>query len=306
MSLEVLQDIHLSDKELWQEFRYLWDNGAYITAIQLLNQNQQLATKYVTAEWMTTLGNLVYTLENLPIDFKKKIIVSYLPPELEVGDIWFQIQIGELNINVSVGQIEIGNLSTTISYSDTFINAIAFKDCKEIVVNQVINETNHQVTFSINEVLDYQVTCLVFSTDNANLITRNYTLSYDSTTVNFVYTGVILSAYSLDNNNNRCMCEKQIDPQTGEFVFKGNPIKANYKLRLICIPSEYLADILNSDSGTLTGDTVTLICDGYMVNSFVMDSNNNFVIVDTSFINNQAIFNASQNTETLSVQLYYT
>lgn len=268
MSLELLQDIHLSDDEFWTEFQYYWKNGNYSRALQILEENQELVTKYVSAEWFNSLTTFIYQLETLPDNFnKKQIKVSYLPPDLEVGDIWFQLELGEINIDVKMSIIPAGSTSVTTTYSNTLINALAFKNNEEVLVNQVINETNHSVTFSISESLDYPVICMVYYSNNSNLEINTINFSVGDEMFVVGYSGEILSVVCLQDNNKNIV--NIYDYNSNELFFKMNPATENGIIRICSIPSANLNEILNVNSENLSGTVLRLTCDGYMVNSIL-------------------------------------
>lgn len=308
MSLELLQDIHLSDDSFWTDFQYYWKNGSYSRALQILEENQELVTKYVTAEWFNALTALVYQLETLPDDFnKKQIKVSYLPPDLEVGDIWFQLELGTLTIDVNMFIIPAGSTSVVATYSNSLINAVAFKNNEEVLVNQVVDETNHSVTFSIGESLDYPVICMVYSTNNSHLVASVVSESSGINNFTIPYSGALLSVMYLDQSNNRNMVNLTIDNANVGFSLSENT-SAVTKGRVVYIPTVYLSEILNVSSSNFTTTSSTLLCDGYMVNCFVVDnSDNSVVLTDVIFSLNNAIIGVPQNTNlSLNCTLYYT
>lgn len=308
MSLELLQDIHLSDDSFWTDFQYYWKNGSYTRALQILEENQELVTKYVSAEWFNALTAFIYQLETLPDDFnKKQIKVSYLPPDLEVGDIWFQLELGTLTIDANMFIIPVGSTSVVATYSNSLINAVAFKNNEEVLVNQVVDETNHSVTFSIGESLDYPVICMVYSTNNSHLVVNVVSESAGINSFTIPYSGALLSVMYLDQSNNRNMVNLTIDNANVGFSLSENT-DAVTKGRVVYIPTAYLSEILNVSSSSFTTTSSTLLCDGYMVNCFVVNnSDNSVVLTDVTFSLNNAIIGVSQNTNlSLNCTLYYT
>lgn len=308
MSLELLQDIHLSDDNFWTDFQYYWSHGAYSRALKILQDNQQLVTKYASAEWFNALTTFIYQLETLPNNFnKKQIKVSYIPPDLDIGDIWFQLELGDINIDVGMFIIPAGSTSVTGTYSNTLINAVAFKNLEEILINQIIDETNHSVIFSLGESLDYPVICMVYSTNNSHLVVSVVSESSGINNFTIPYSGVLLSIMYLDQTNNRNIVDLSINSDNVLFSLSANTTAVT-KGRLAYIPATYLSEILNVDSSNFSGISSTILCDGYMANCFVIDiSNNNIVLTDVVFNLKNAIIKVPQNTNlSLNCTLYYT
>lgn len=307
MNLSLLQDLHLNDENLLNEFKYFWENKDYTRAISILENNQQLVTKYANAEWFNCLTDYVYQLENVPSDWgKKQIVVSYLPPNLNPGDIWFQIQLGSLSINVYVSTLEIGSTTTSITYDDTLINAVAFSGEEEIITNQVIDESEHTVTFSIDEAYDKLITCIVYTTDNVNVVVGTNSVATGTTTFQMSYSGALLSAMYLDNSNNKQIVNMNI--QSSQIVYALNSASTvATKGRIVYIPTNKLGEILYVSNTVFSSVISVLLCEGYMVNCFVIDSLKNIVLSDVEFDLNKAIIKLPQNTNnSFDCTLYYT
>ena len=87
------QDIHLEDKELWNQFQTEWNSGNYTAAIELLN-NAALTNKQLNATVINDITTVITTLENQKDDsFKSdKIKVASEPPaDLTDGGVYFKL-----------------------------------------------------------------------------------------------------------------------------------------------------------------------------------------------------------------------
>ena len=306
MNLSLLQDLHIEDKNFWNNFQYFWANKDYINAINYLQNNQQLTTKYVDAEWFNNLTNKIYQLETVPDWDKHSIVVSYLPPDLEVGDIWFQLQLGDILIDVYTSIIPVGSTSTTITYSNTLINAITFNGNKEVITNQTINESNHTVTFSLDTIYTQPVICMVYSTDNVNVTVNVSNIVSGSTTFQLSYSGSLLSAMYLDNLNNKQIANINIQSSSVNYSLATASTDTTIG-RLVYIPTANLSEILHVSNQNFSSTIANLLCEGYMVSCFIKDSSNNVTMGDIEFYLRDAIIKVPQNTNTsLSCTLYYT
>jgi hypothetical protein len=307
MSLSLLQDLQLSDENFLDNFKYFWENKDYTRAIDILKNNQQLATKYASAEWFNHLTDYIYQLETVSSDWdKKQIVVSYLPPDSKPGDIWFQIQLGSILINVYISILSIGSTTTSISYEDTLINAVAFSGGEEIITNQVINESGHTVTFSIGEVYDKLITCIVYSTDNANVVVDTDSIITGTTTFQMSYSGALLSAIYLDNSNNKQIVNMNIQSSYITYTLNTASTVATVG-RIVYIPTNKLGEILHASSQTFSSIMTTLLCEGYMVNCFITDYLNDIVLGNVEFYLNNAVIRLPQNTNnSFNCILYYT
>lgn len=307
MNLSLLQDIHLSDENFWSDFLYYWNAQNYTRAINILQENQQLVTKYVSAEWLNALTAFVYQLETLPDNLnKKQIIVSYLPPDLETGGIWFQLQMGDILINVYTAYIPAGSTSVSINYSNTLINAVAYKNNEEVIVNQVINESGHTVTFSLNEAITNPVVCMVYTTNNANVVVNTVSASSGTNSFQVTYSGSLLSVMYLDNSNNRQFSDLTIGTTAVTYNL-GSSSSTTTKGRVVYIPTNQLSNILKVSSKTFSSTTTTLLCDGYMVSCFLTDASDKVIQGDVGFDLTDAVINIPQNNNSsIKCVLYYT
>lgn len=92
----MIQDIHLSDRDLWELFYKHWINGRYQDALNVL-QNSQLSEKYFNATMINNIQSIVRNLEEVGlenIDWKKDQLIKLAnePPEdISDGDVYFQI-----------------------------------------------------------------------------------------------------------------------------------------------------------------------------------------------------------------------
>lgn len=319
MSLSLLQDIHITDKNNWKDFLSYWKSGKYPKAKQLLENTEELSTKYVDAEWFNSLTDFIYGLEILPNNFtKKKIVVSYLPPDLEVGDIWFQLEMGGINVNVFTNVISTNSTSTTITYNsnDILINAIAYKNNEVITINQNIDEPNNQVTFSVNEAPDHIITCMVFSVNNINVQVDRYTPSVGSDDFTMSYNGSLLSVMYLDESGNRSMTNLTFATRPTGFriLFDlGSPISSSStKGRIVYISSSHLSEILKTGSSSFSSTNEILLCDGYLTECFITQPTSTsgvkeVILGDISFVLQNAIIGVEQNVNTsLDCVIYYT
>ena len=87
------QDIHLEDKELWNQFQTEWNSGNYTAAIELL-KNAALTNKKLNAAVINDITTVITTLENQKDDsFKSdKIKVASEPPaDLTDGGVYLKL-----------------------------------------------------------------------------------------------------------------------------------------------------------------------------------------------------------------------
>ena len=61
--MALLQDIHYTDNNFWTELLNCWNTKNYVRAVRLLEENQELTSKYVNAAWFNLLTNNIYNLE---------------------------------------------------------------------------------------------------------------------------------------------------------------------------------------------------------------------------------------------------
>lgn len=90
-----VQDIHISDKSLYNQFVNYWNNGNYANAISLFNTNlSQLGSKGFTAQNINDIIDLLIDLQNNddPTFKTEKIQFSPSPPAgMTSGQIYFKI-----------------------------------------------------------------------------------------------------------------------------------------------------------------------------------------------------------------------
>ena len=86
------KDIQLTDKELWAQFRPLYQSGDYASALTLL-QNSQLSGKSLIADVLNATTDYLVQVENLnDPDFKAdRAVVQSSQPVHTAGHLWFQV-----------------------------------------------------------------------------------------------------------------------------------------------------------------------------------------------------------------------
>jgi len=86
-----VQDIHLTDENLWEQFYTLWNSQDYTSAINLL-ETSQLDTKVFLNTVINDIQNQLIVLQNnSDPTFKNNIIqTSATPPVLSTGEVYFQ------------------------------------------------------------------------------------------------------------------------------------------------------------------------------------------------------------------------
>ena len=88
----MIQEIHLSDKTLRNNFIEYWNNGQYSECISIL-QNAQLNNKKTIASVFNNITSGIVNLENNsdPTFKADKIVVSTIAPTgLSSGSVWFE------------------------------------------------------------------------------------------------------------------------------------------------------------------------------------------------------------------------
>lgn len=92
----MIQDIHLSDRDLWEQFYQYWTSGQYQDALNVL-QNSQLTDKYFNATMINNIQEIVRETEETALeneDWKYQQIIKlaeYPPSDMDVGEVYFQI-----------------------------------------------------------------------------------------------------------------------------------------------------------------------------------------------------------------------
>lgn len=87
------QDIHLRDKDLWIQFYSYWNEEKYQEALDVLNNNTQLTTKYFGATVINAITEQLTDLQNnIDPTFKQnKIITSPTAPAgMQSGEVYFK------------------------------------------------------------------------------------------------------------------------------------------------------------------------------------------------------------------------
>ena len=87
-----VQDIQLTDKELWGQFQSLCQSGDYASALALL-QNAQLINKALTADVLNALTDYIVQIENTSdSSFKQdRIPCQTKQPTQNTGEVWFEV-----------------------------------------------------------------------------------------------------------------------------------------------------------------------------------------------------------------------
>ena len=87
------QDIHLEDKELWNQLQTAWEQGDYTAALNVL-KNASLSDKQLNAATINTLTTELLSLQaQSDPSFKTGTIVvaSEPPSDLAVGKVYFRL-----------------------------------------------------------------------------------------------------------------------------------------------------------------------------------------------------------------------
>lgn len=276
--VNLVQDIHLSDVELWEYFKKYWDDRNYVAALQLLNTNQKLLTKYLSAEWLNALTSLVYELENnSDPDFKAdKIQLSYIPPALETGGVYFQLSDDNMNILVSMGFIQTGTSSVTISYPSTdttLVNFMAFDNLALCKTDVTIGVSD--VTFSTAENVTRPIVCLVFYAPNELVSVATGSIDPFSIEAEIEcddhqsMSNYFLSTYAVDSATNKVITCDNIMRQFPYCYFELAEPPSSTVLCYVVYTDEYYL-LTQSDTETITSpNTQTILnCFGYLVNLF--------------------------------------
>lgn len=269
--INLVQDIHLSDVDLWGYFKKYWDDKNYVAALNLLNNNQQLLSKYLSADWLNALTSLVYELENnSDPEFKSdKIELSYIPPALESGGVYFQLNDTNVRIGVGIDFIQTGTNSVSIPYQDTLINFMSFDDLALCKTDVTLGSSS--VTFSTNANVSNPITCLVFYGASEQVMVETGQIGTSQTEVEIecdsMPSGYILSAYAVDTSTNKVITCNQIARYYPFCFFElAEPPSASVNC-FVVYTEEALTD---SDTKTITTSNVQTIldCFGYLVNLF--------------------------------------
>lgn len=305
MAVKLLQDIHLSDKELWSNFQVYWNGGNYVAAVNLLNANQQLVTKYVSADWLNGLTTLVYALENnSDSTFKAdRIVLSFIPPSLESGQVYFQLEDSNTIINVYMDIITTSNTSVAISYDDTLINFMAFQNLQKVETD--VQLTSGTVTFSVAEAPSENITCLVFSSADVNVYSGIITNPSTSTSVSF--SGTLLNAYVVSS---QYICNCDITVGSGTVTFSVSSLASGITLTcyVVSIANTYISQEVGTDTDTIStsSTSATLDCDGYLIND-ILTQNNNIIKTDVELVGAKVVISTvEQPSSPINATIYYT
>lgn len=199
----LLQDIHYTDNEFWTELQNCWADENYARALNLLESNQELTSKYVNSAWFNLLANSIYTLETQsdPSFKSNKIQVGYeLPTVIQNGEIFYEIGVSNLNTYQSL--ISVGKKTTTIEFDGVFLNALALQN--NAIVQVEIEYNNNSVKFVLGEKATSSVTCVVYTTILASEYVSTNFQTLDSNnltrTVTIPSNQQLISWYCVKNN----------------------------------------------------------------------------------------------------------
>ena len=86
----IASDLQLADKQLWQQFKELYDNGNYSGALAVL-ENSQFDKKILGAELLNDLTAKIVQAEKMdrPDFYQDRILVQDTAPTLNKGQVWF-------------------------------------------------------------------------------------------------------------------------------------------------------------------------------------------------------------------------
>ena len=91
----MMQDIHLSDEELWQQFRTYCQQNNYTSAQAIVNSNPRLQKRMVSAANINLLTGNILSMENLynanPFDKDRIPVDETEPTGQTAGQVWFQV-----------------------------------------------------------------------------------------------------------------------------------------------------------------------------------------------------------------------
>ena len=306
MAVNLVQDIHISDVELWNTFEIYWNQGNYIAAVNLLNNNQQLVSKYVSAQWLNALTALVYQLENnSDDDFKAdKIKISYVSPALTTGQIYFQIEVGDIAINVASDIIPMNSTSLTLNYSDKLINFMAFQGLDRIDTDVAI--TSSTVTFTTSANPEEITTCLIFYTDSSYITISTGTITTSLTSVSVNYSNTIVAMYATQSNS-VVGTDITVNSGTVQFAVAATPSSA-ITCYVVTITTAQIGTLFNRITGSISTSvkSVEVTVNGQIINCIALQGSD-VVIVDLTLNANKAIISTRDNpTSTIQYSIFYT
>lgn len=201
--MTLLQDIHYTDNDFWTELQNCWADKNYVRALNLLESNQELISKYVNSAWFNSLTDNIYNLEiqSDPSFKNDKIQVGYeLPTGIQNGEIFYEIEVSNLNTYQSL--IKAGSKTTTIEFDGVFLNALALQNNAIVQVEMEYN--NNSVKFILGEKATSAVTCVVYTTILASEYVSTNFQTLDSNnltkTVTIPSNQQLISWYCVKNN----------------------------------------------------------------------------------------------------------
>lgn len=91
----MMQDVHLSDEELWKQFVAYCQQNNYTMAQSILLSNPGLQKKTMSAANLNHLTNNIYAMEEFyndnPFDKEQVPVTSTQPTGQTSGQLWFKI-----------------------------------------------------------------------------------------------------------------------------------------------------------------------------------------------------------------------
>lgn len=307
--MTLLQDIHYTDNNFWTDLLNCWNTKNYVRAVRLLEENQELTSKYVNAAWFNVLTNNIYSLETQsdPSFKNDKIQVGYdLPTDISIGSVFFELAVSTINEYKSY--ISIGSTFTQIAFNGVFLNAYALQNGDLVQVD--INYADNLITFSIADATSSPILCKVIVTNFSieNIFTNIQILDIDNlrSTVTIPSSQQLVSIYCTKNNN---LVQVDINYSNNQIIFEidsdsvsaGEQVKCYY----ITISLEDFPFTINSDSISVDATSVSLSYSGTII-SFLNYINSDIILTDCALQNNQAIISLSEPaTEQINCSIIY-
>ena len=307
--MTLLQDIHYTDNSFWTDLLNCWNTKNYARAVRLLEENQELTSKYVNAAWFNLLTNNIYSLETQsdPSFKNNKIQVGYnLPTDIPIGRVFFKLAASAINEHKSY--ISIGSTSTEIAFNGVFLNAYALQNDDLVQVD--INYADNLITFSIEDATSSPILCIVIATNFSiqNIFTNVQILDINNlrSTVTIPSSQQLVSIYCTKNNN---LVQVDINYSNNQIIFEigsdsvsvGEQVKCYY----ITVSLADFPFTINSDSINVDSTSVSLSYNGTII-SFLNYINSYMILTDCALQNNQVIISLSEPaTEQINCSIIY-
>lgn len=307
--MTLLQDIHYTDNNFWTDLLNCWNTKNYVRAVRLLEENQELTSKYVNAAWFNVLTNNIYSLETQsdPSFKNDKIQVGYdLPTDISIGSVFFELAMSTIKVYQSY--IGVGNTSTEIAFNGVFLNAYAFQNGDLVQVD--INYADNLITFSIENVTNFPVLCRVVVTNYSieNIFTNVQVLDSNNlrSTVTIPSSQQLVSIYCTKNNN---LVQVDINYSNNQITFEigSDSVSAGEQVKCYYITAslEDFPFTINSDNINVGGTSVSLSYDGTII-SFLNYINSYMILTDCALQNNQVTISLSEPaTEQINCSIIY-